>query len=191
MQPAAPPQRHHGRPGLPTRARQLGKTLFNQQCWCWGCDIRQSENLLLRYGFSRHRVPERQQGSSAYTIQLENAATVIVWGWGLWYSDGGSTSLYLPRHELRPGLMELDTVPSSVWSLRELPSYQLPRTGREWARVRELLGQSCRWIGTYETWVAQTAGLAYRAECVARWQKKAIAAEDMAGQWQELADIAA
>ncbi len=184
------PQTHHLRPGLPAEARKLGGRLFNQQCWCWGCDIRQSENLLLRYGFTRHRVPAQQHGSSAYTLR-ENAATVIVWGWGLWYSDGGSASLYLPRHTLRPGLMAVEAAPSNVWSLNDLPSYQLPRSGHEWARVRELLGQSCRWIGRYETWVAEASGVGYRAECVARWHKNPIAAEEMAAQWQTLAEIAA
>lgn len=184
IQPAVQPSRI----GLPAAVRKTGGVLLNQQCWCWGRDIRYAAgNLLLRYGFERYRVPEGKQGSSVYTAELAAGCAVVVWGWGLWWSDGGAQSVYLPRQTLRPSLMNVSSPPSSVWSLADLPPCHAPRSCQDWRRVRELLHTNALWISRYESWVIEAVGLPYRAECVAGWRKTRIAAEQMTQHWQELA----
>ena len=177
--------------GLPGELRTAGKKLLNQQCWCWGRDIRYKPgNLLLRYGFSRFRVPEGRQGSSAYTLEL-GEHSIVVWGWGVWYGDGREENLYLPRHTMRPELMAPGGPPSTVWSLEALPATRLPRRAEDWRRVRGLLQGCCAWLAEYELWIVATAGLPYRCDCVARWHKAAIPAEIMADQWRALGRICA
>jgi hypothetical protein len=172
--------------GLPGEVRSAGKKLLNQQCWCWGRDIRYKPgNLLLRYGFSRFRVPEGRQGSSAYTLEL-GERSIVVWGWGVWYGHGGEESLYLPRHTMRPELMAPGGPPSTVWSLEAMPTSRLPRRAEDWRRVRGLLQGCCATLAEYERWIMTTAGLAYRCDCVARWHRTSIPAESMAPQWHQL-----
>ena len=169
--------------------RQLGQRLLNQQCWCWGCDIRHSAgNLLLDYGCERVRPPERRQGSSVYTWR-DSSTTVVLWGWGLWYSRGGPQQLYLARYDVRPQLMELLQPPSTVWAMDDLPEARLPQE-HEQQQAGALLCGACRWIVAYERWIHQTVGIDYRAECLQRWNKRSMGAIELCEHWLNLAQRA-
>ncbi|HEY1013660.1 MAG TPA: hypothetical protein VGE07_13195 [Herpetosiphonaceae bacterium] len=173
---------------LPPRLRNAGAKLFGQQCWCWGRDIRRAEgNLLLDYGFRRHRPPAGELGASAYTFYLDRQRTAVLWGWGLWFEAGAGGQLFLGRNSFAPLLMAAPAAPTDVWALDQLPPARLPATAEEWLRARMLLAAAARWIGEYEAWVLRTVGAPYRCDCVAAWRKNAIAAEAMAAQWRQLA----
>ena len=65
--PAAPPRRLY----MGKRVRRLGQSLLTQQCWCWGRDVtRPDGNLLLQYGFTRHRPPGQERGATTYICLL-------------------------------------------------------------------------------------------------------------------------
>ncbi len=66
--------------------RNQGTVLLNQQIWCWGQDIRHREgNLLLAYGFRRHRPPANTHGSSCYELQVNEQTAIRLWGFGFFY----------------------------------------------------------------------------------------------------------
>lgn len=172
---------------LPKAVHQAGRPLFEQQCWCWGHDVRRSAgNLLLEYGATRSRVPAEQRGSSNYCFQLSCGARLDLWGWGLWYGDGYAPSLFLRRDKLQVGLIERAAPLCDVWSLSQIPTVRTPHTWAEWLRMTSLLGHCCTWIAAYEQWVIEQAGLNYRQTCVADWQKPALPAHEMAERWQQL-----
>ncbi len=172
---------------LPNSVQRAGRPLFEQQCWCWGHDVRRNAgNLLLEYGAERSRMPTDQRGSSNYRFQLANGATLDLWGWGLWYGDGLASSLFLRRDKLQIGLLDRAAPLCNVWSLSALPPVRMPQHFSEWLRMTSLLCACCTWIATYEDWVLEQAGLSYRQTCVADWQKQALPAHEMAERWQQL-----
>ena len=53
---------------VPPSVIREGKLLLDQQCWCWGQDIRHPEgNLLLTHGFVRER-HDTEKDLSRYTL---------------------------------------------------------------------------------------------------------------------------
>lgn len=177
-----------GQAALPPRIRTAGAKLFGQQCWCWGRDIRRPEgNLLLDYGFRRHRPPAGEIGASAYALRLDSQRTAVLWGWGLWFGAGAGGQLFLARDSFVPRLMAAERPPDDVWALDQLPPARVPADAGEWLRARMLLAAAARWIGDYEAWILKEVGAPYRCDCVTAWRKNAIAAEAMAGLWHDLA----
>ncbi len=174
--------------GLPSEVRRQGTPLLNQQCWCWGCDIRRAEgNLLLAYGFTRQRPPAGQQGSSAYSLRLVNGQALVLWGFGLFYGHPALGGLYLARSGFAPRLLDDPTPPAHAWSWEQLAAAYAPRDVQAWWRAHRLLALAADWIAGYERWVVTTYGLAYRAACVAAWRKAALPATAMADAWRDLA----
>jgi hypothetical protein len=57
-----------------------------------------------------------------------------------------------------------------------------------WPLLRRLFPAALRWIASYERWVHDVAGLAYREACVDQWYKERFPARDMATAWDLLAD---
>lgn len=175
-------------PGLPVAVRRRGAPLLNQQCWCWGCDIRRAAgNLLLAYGCTRQRPPAGQQGSSAYTLWLPNGQALVLWGFGLFYGHPALGGLYLARSGFAPRLLDDPTPPAHAWSWEQLAAAYAPRDVQDWWRAHHLLALTADWIAGYERWVVATCGLAYRTACVAAWRKAALPAPAMAAAWRDLA----
>jgi len=161
--------------------------LLNQQCWCWGCDIRRPEgNLLLEYGFTRRRVPPGKLGSSAYTLELGDAA-VVLWGFGLFWGQRPFGGVFLPRIGFAPLLMDTAEPPSEAFELRQLSAATTANSGQDWICLCTLLDRALSWVAGYETWVCNTCGPDYRVACVGAWRKRVLPAADMPALWNELA----
>jgi hypothetical protein len=179
------PPRHLG---VPVEVRRRGASLLNQQCWCWGCDVRRADgNLLLEYGFRRFRVPQGQRGSSAYTLHIGPGESVVLWGFGLFYGHESLGGLYLPRAGFEPRLLDGSTPPAQVWEWQQLASARSPQDIGEWLRAHRLLAFAMRWIAGYERWVIATHGESYRQACVSAWRKNGLSAAQMAETWTQLA----
>ncbi|GHO60773.1 hypothetical protein [Ktedonobacter robiniae] len=180
---------HHERTQHPLHLKKQGATLFNQQMWCWGQDIRRAEgNLLLEYGFTRRRPPEGVVGSSSYVLQTQEQHTVTLWGFGLFYTHSPSEGIFLKRYSFTPRLALNVEWPLDAWALDQLPALSLPSSPRKCQAVNSLLTSLLSWISAYETWVLQTQGLAYSYQCLAAWGEVACPAEAIVSQWQHLAD---
>lgn len=157
---------------VPPQVLREGKVLLDQQCWCWGQDVRcPSGNLLLTHGFVRER-HETEKDLSRYT-----APPVRLWAFGLFY-DG----LWLLRQDFKARLAPSATFPD-IWTVRDAVLHY-PATEDEGERLRVLLSRACGWIAAYETEIDPS----WRAETVRRWDKKGVPARELAVRWQKLAE---
>lgn len=174
---------------LPSKLRRLGVTLLDQQMWCWGQDVRRTEgNLLLAYGFTRHRDPDCPR--SSYMLTPSPDCQIALWGFGMFYGDAQIGGIFLKRYEFRPKLATVPHLSSYCINQAEAPPTRSPRTPDEAARATSLSAAALHWISQYEQWIALNVGLDYRQHCIDKWQraKQSIAAEAVATSWQELAD---
>lgn len=161
--------------------------LMNQQCWCWGHDVRRSEgNLLLGYGFERTPAPAQLRANSAYTLK-RSGQHIGLWGFGIAYGHGRHT-LYMNRYTISPLLVPNFDSAHPPHLATQIQG-RAPATTAEAVTALWLMHQMLRWIGSYEHWVVQHAGEAYRAMCVETWQKGKvrIPAAEARERWSELA----
>lgn len=174
---------------VPSEVRRRGTPLLNLQGWCWGRDIcRAQGNLLLAHGFERHRPPKGKLGSSAYSLKLDATRVVVLWGFGLLYSDSGLGAVYLPRCGFTPQLTSSVELPATIWEMAQLPVMQKPASAGEWRCLLTLLSASLTWIAGYERWITANLGSEYRCQCVAEWKRAAkLPASEIAQTWQQLA----
>jgi hypothetical protein len=175
---------------LPSELRRRGTSLLNIQGWCWGRDICRAEgNLLLQHGFERHRPPAGKLGSSAYTLHLDAARSVVLWGFGLFYRDVEYGAVYLPRAGFTPQLMSSRGLPSQVWEMAQLPPVFVPANVQDWRCLFVLLNSALAWIADYECWVVAHCGIEYRSRCLSEWKRATLPASEIATGWQQLAEL--
>jgi hypothetical protein len=173
---------------VPVEVRRRGTSLLNLQGWCWGRDIcRTQGNLLLAHGFERHRPPKGKLGSSAYSLKLDSTQSVVLWGFGLLYSDSQHGAVYLPRCGFTPQLTSSVELPATIWEMAQLPAMQTPTSAGEWRCLLTLLSGALTWIAGYEHWITANFGIEYRCQCVAEWKRSTIAATEIVVSWQQLA----
>jgi hypothetical protein len=167
---------------------QRAAKLLNEQCWCWGADIRYPDgNLLLTYGFRRERAPSPQAGSNMYMFHPSPTQQVILWGWGMFYSKRSVGGLFLGRNGFAPMMTSIDMLSTPVFTATELPSLFIPRTEKEYQITEQLIGNGLRWIAGYETWVLSVAGECHRLACLSEWRKRPVTGCHAPEQWSCLA----
>jgi hypothetical protein len=164
-----------------------GAELMHQQCWCWGQDIRRPEgNLLLEYGFERTRPPAEISGSSRYVF-ARDGARIVLWGFGVGYSEEGRGGIYVNRYCFVPRWMGEFASIEPVWRAEQLTSLRRPFTRREIRRSRRLLQSLMRWIAGYERWVGIRCGAHYRPRTLTCWSHASVPGERMPVEWDLLA----
>ncbi len=169
------------------RFTRIGAKLMNQQCWCWGCDIRRPQgNLLLAFGFKRLRPPADVSGSSCYRIALPSGHEVSLWGFGTLIANRGS-AMYLGRYQFEPQICAAPGDTGTCWAPSELPPLRRPLSTRELTLAGTLSSDLLRFIGDYESWVAETAGLGYRQRTVDEFKNAAFSGTDAKLLWSRLA----
>jgi hypothetical protein len=182
------PEHDEKKIGLGKEEVKKGTALLHQQMWCWGCDIRRPEgNLLLTYGFTRERPPEGVLGSSAYSLHRPDGRGMGLWGFGLFATQEGEGSLFLKRYEFAPRLSSLTTLPTTIWTLAQLPPLRLPQTEEEASFLQRLFRDLLLEISRYERRVRETRGEAYREGCLKDWQQRVCPAQRMAEDWERFA----
>lgn len=169
----------------PRELHRLCATLFDQQLWCWGQDVRHRPNLLTAYGFERRPPPPEISGTSAYHLVLGDR-WVALWGFGMGYGDPPHGALFLPRSGSVPRLLRRAEPVDQVWKPSHLGAHP-PASDGEHRVVRQLLGDAFRWIAAYERWLHDAWGEDHRRAAVARWWKPRIPAAAMRDQWETLA----
>lgn len=167
--------------------RLCGKLLFDQQIWCWGCDVENPDgNLLLRYGFKRRRPPKGREGCSQYSIALDRGE-IRLWGWGVFYRLG-ERGVFLRRYRFFPQLRAPARLHALVYLPSQVAPLRDPLRASEQRAARAWLAELCWWIAGYERWVALNYGIAYRKAALDKWPKPLGAyAHQMAQAWEVLA----
>jgi hypothetical protein len=167
--------------------RRDGARLFDVSMWLLGCDVRHADNLLLRRGFTRERLPQGQEGTSAYSLELEGGAGLTLWGFGALCHAWGER-IFVPRDGFAPRLVEGSRVAWPVFQAAGLGPLREPCTPREQGAARAVLGVLAEWLAGHEEWVRETVGLAYRRECVGARRKAApVPVEMLPEAWRRLA----
>lgn len=151
-------------PSVPKYLQDEWKGLFTKQLYCMGRDIRHEDNLLLRYGFTRQRPPNPDDGSSQYSF-AEHGERVVLWGFGMLFA-AGDRGLFLWRHEFEPKLVGAGALLPNIWDPDQLPRRTMPGTPEETRLMLRLLVRSTRWLEGYENWILATCGQAYRDESI-------------------------
>jgi hypothetical protein len=137
-------------------------SMFNLQMWCFGCDIRRPEgNLLLSYGFSRHKPPGGTNGSSHYIREFGTHTKLHLIGFAIAIEDAVS-GLILKRYERIPRLFRRQPLPLGLHRPHQLPHTFTPMqeaARRESTRLLALLAQE---LACYEEFIETTTSPEFR-----------------------------
>lgn len=171
---------------MPRPARRFGGRLMEQQVWCWGRDVVYPDgNLLMRFGFERHRDRSSADRSTCYRLDRDQLH-VSLWGFGMFFGCRELGGLYLNRFEFCPNWAPVESLALGIHWPDELPIFARPRGALQWQRAHKLWKFSQLWIANYEAWVLATAGLDYRRDCVEDWLRPFVRAERTAPAWRFL-----
>ncbi len=164
----------------PECVRKFAESLISQQLWCWGRDIRcPNGNLLLEFGFCRHRERgKRSSGSTCYRID-DGPRHVALWGFGIFFGDRSLGGLYVSRYDFRPLWANLESVAATVHHPADLPKFERPSGIRQWKLAHRLYPRLLDWMIQYENWVQHHAGIEFRERCVRSWLHPVVSAQNM------------
>ncbi|MEE2938404.1 MAG: hypothetical protein VYA84_20645 [Planctomycetota bacterium] len=171
---------------IPRTARRFGEKLMSQQLWCWGRDVLHPEgNLLMQFGFERHRDNDPAERSTCYRLD-EKDLHVCLWGFGMFFGSRQLGGLYLSRFDFIPTWAPVESVCLGLHWPDELPFFSRPQGESQWKRARKLWTQSMRWIASYESWIRENTGVLYRRDCVDTWLRPFVRAEKTVAAWRYL-----
>ena len=188
--PKSQEQNQHSRLGqgwcMPQTIRRFGEKLLPQQLWCWGKDIDYPEgNLLMRFGFERHRDTNTDARSTCYRLDQDDLH-VALWGFGMFFGQRELGGLYLGRFEFCRDWAPIESISLSIHWPDELPIFARPLGQDQWQRARRLWESLLLWIAEYEKWILDTCGIEYRKKCVESWLRPFVRADRMLEAWQFL-----
>lgn len=171
---------------MPRSIRRFGEKLMAQQVWCWGRDVEYLDgNLLMQFGFERLRDHTSEGRSTCYRLD-QDEFHICLWGFGMFFGRRDLGGLYLGRFDFCPRWAPVESLSSAIHWPDELPVFGRPRGRSQWERANSLWKETQLWIADYETWVRQTAGLAYRRECVEDWLRPFVRANRISSAWRFL-----
>jgi hypothetical protein len=175
-------------PEIHAEARLLA--LLDQQAWLFGCDIeRPSGNLLLEYGFERHRPPPGIVGCPAYRFRADSEATMVLRGFGFFSGRRRVGGVFLPRRSLAIRALGRSDLGLPLWDPARLPRERPVATVRAERIARSLLVGLCEGIGDYEEWVGRRVGLGHRRRCLRRWPRPVTSPGEVARAWRAFAEL--
>ena len=171
---------------VPPTVGRFGQKLMAQQLWCWGKDVESPQgNLLMKYGFDRHRDRGDDLRSTCYRLD-KSQLHVSLWGFGMFFGRREYGGLFLSRFDFTPCWAPIESLSLSIHWPDELPNFGRPQGPSQWQRARELWRSALCWIADYERWVLKTFGIAYRRDCVTTWLRPFVAADKNAAAWRFL-----
>ena len=171
---------------MPPTVRNFGSNLLAQQLWCWGRDIECSGgNLLMQFGFERHRYRGDSDRSTCYRLD-DDELHICMWGFGMFFGCRDLGGLFLGRFDFRPKWAPVESLSLDIHRAADLPGFARPSGGSQWQCARKLWTSLLQWIADYERWVKGSAGAEYRQKCVETWMRPFVRADRMASAWQFL-----
>ncbi len=160
---------------------------MNQQCWCWGCDVRRAQgNLLLAFGFERIRPPVDVDGASRYRIAMSSKHELTLWGFGALISNDVN-GVFLGRFQFEPKLCKPQFDTYTCWTPTDLPPRVRPTMAGDLILTGALCAQLFEFISEYESWVAEQVGIGYRQRTINEFKDATLAAREAKLQWRRLA----
>ncbi len=168
----------------PRPVQRFATKLLTQQFWCLGQDVLSPHgNLLMEYGFSRHRGSAGKRAKSTYYTLEEGELRIALWAFGAVFAERSHGGIFLDRFNFKPGWSSVDSLPYGVHSPEQLPRFPPPASNTEWQSAHRLCQSMLEWFASYETWVAKRYGLEYRQKCVEKWSRPVANADQIADAW--------
>jgi hypothetical protein len=134
---------------------------YNLQMWCFGCDIRRIEgNLLIEYGYERHRAPTGSYGSSHYVLPLGADTHLHLLGFGL-ILHVADTGIVLKRHDKLPRLVTHWNVIPQLFEPHQLPTATIPHSIEDITTATHLLTLLTNELSKYEKFVSSSVDSHY------------------------------
>lgn len=170
--------------------KKILKSLFDQQMWCWGCDVRnKDQNYLTSYGLAKINAGilppplTAVHGDSVYRGKT-GEGEICLSGAAVTFTVGNYT-IVLRRFENT--FCYLD----SAIEDKKCP-WCAAITDDQKHRVSVMAKQMLEWIIRYEKWLRTQTGLDYRAKCLESWNKKSVCDyRVIAETWEEIKAAAA
>jgi hypothetical protein len=170
---------------IPARSRKELKRLLGQQFWLFGRDIRRPEgNLLAALGFEKRKAPiAGTKVPSRYTWRGEHAPTVVLWGFGMLWSDEVLGDVFLSRHSFAPLYRAPGLALPDAWDPGGIDGLMRPVGDLDVRRCQQLVLDAMAWLGAYERFVVAEGGHAYRDEAILAWKWPCGCAASLSGEW--------
>lgn len=168
---------------------ELGQAL-DWQLWCWGQDIAGIPgNGLLQMQFERCPPPEGIKSSSCYrqTNWLPDGVPqrLALRGCGLFFGQGDSLGIVLPRYRFSPCLHSCELYPPLNWTCDRSLIVHAPQTATERQTMLALIVGLFERIASYEQDVDRLYGAAHRRDCRLKWKKTVpLPLADLAEGWR-------
>lgn len=181
-----------GDPALADDCWRFAADLFNQQLWCWGCDIKyRGGNLLLTNGLTRTKPPRGCSAPSIYETTAGACGRICLRGFGVFYGDDRWGGLFVKRYTFAPGWTAQSTLESPPWDCEDLPPLATPASDE--AGCRQLLRGMVDWIADYESAIAARPGIEHRRQTLSRWHETGVVAraECVSRVWRRLGELLA
>ena len=117
---------------MPRTVLSFGRQLTAQQLWCWGRDIEYADgNLLMKFGFERHRYQGKSDRSTCYRFDADDLH-ICMWGFGMFFGRRDLGGLFLGRFDFRPAWAPTESLAVAIHRAAELPSFVRPRGSMQW-----------------------------------------------------------
>ena len=171
------------------KAKRFVEILLHQQLWFFGNDIKiPNKNLLVNYGFKQVRPPKDISGSTNY-IYRSGEVTLVLLGFGVFFSQDNDKGIYIGRYNFYPGLIKDEPLNFPIWDLSHLPEMKFPESVEEWEYSFRLISDFFEWIASYEQWANWIMGSSYRENCLKNWDQSIVSGDEMSWAWNKVADF--
>ncbi len=163
-------------------------TLFDQQLWCWGWDVRcERGNQLIEFGFQRTRCDEGRR-SSYYSLNTR-PNSIALWAFGVMMIDSTAGAILVDRSGFRPRYYPMTELPVRAHRTSDLGNPAEPESDRT---VIDLTVRMMRWCAAYERWIDRSHPAEYRQAALEAWRSKGkrccSTSGETASHWHMLAD---
>jgi hypothetical protein len=166
---------------------KLSNRMFDQQMWCWGCDIRNSNgNKMIEFGFRKEKTGTDKNSQSQYSI-IYKEHKIFLWGFGCLIRQSSNNSLFMRRYDLYP--KRLEYVPENLLANnpKVIKKFFIKDNSLLYKCDYSLLEVFYDLIIDYENWIIKQMGSEYREYTLNSWiKKKIVDAENLILTWKKL-----
>lgn len=169
---------------------KLSNRMFDQQMWCWGCDIRNSNgNKMIEYGFSKLKNGTEKDSPSQYSI-IYNEHKIFLWGFGGLIRQSKDNAIFIRRYDFYP--KRLESVPEDLMANnpKDIKRLFVKDKSLLYECDYNLLKVFYDLIMDYESWIIKQLGSEYREYTLSIWiKKKIVDTENLILTWRKLNDF--
>lgn len=164
---------------------KLSNRMFDQQMWCWGCDIRNSSgNKMIEFGFSKTKTSDDKDVPSQYSIVYKDHL-ILLWGFGGLIRQSSNNAIFIGRCDFYPKRLESVAEDLIANDSKDIKKYFVKNKSLLYEVDYNLLRIFYDLIIDYENWITKRMGIEYRQHTLNSWiKKKVVDAESLILTWE-------